>query len=323
MSAAGTPAAPDGATPSDAPLPALRVICGPTAAGKSALAMRLAARRSITIVSADSRQVYRDFDAGTAKPAAADRAAVPHAGIDVAAPTERYSASMWADQAERWIAESHAHGREPVVVGGTGLYVRALVRPLFDAPPLDADRRRRLDDVIGAMPVPELRRWCLALDPTKAELGRTQLLRAIETALLTGHRLSALQAAHARAPRFAARYLVVDPGAEHLPRWIAARAVAMLDAGWPEEVERLARTVPADAPAWKATGYGIVRRLVAGELTRDDAATAIAIETRQYAKRQRTWFRHQLAGAPVTVVDPTAAGADELVERWWHGEETA
>ena len=301
----------------------LRVICGPTAAGKSAIAMRLAARRAITIVSADSRQVYRGFDVGTAKPTGAERAAVPHAGIDVSPPTERYSASMWAEGAERWIAESEAAGREPVVVGGTGLYIRALVQPLFDAPPLDAARRERLDAVIGAMPVPELRRWCIALDPAKSELGRTQLLRAIETALLTGQRLSALQAAHARAPRFAARYLVVDPGAERLPGWIAARARAMLDAGWVEEVERLARSVAADAPAWKATGYGIVRRLVAGELTRDEAAEAIAIETRQYAKRQRTWFRHQLAGAPVTLVDPTAPDADELVERWWLGEERA
>jgi tRNA dimethylallyltransferase len=301
----------------------LRVICGPTAAGKSALAMRLAGRHAITIISADSRQVYRGFDIGTAKPSPAERAAVPHAGIDVAEPTERYSASMWTEGAERWIAETRAHGGEPVVVGGTGLYIRALVQPLFDAPPLDADRRQRLDEVIGAMPVPELQRWCLALDPAKAELGRTQLLRAVETALLAGQRLSALQAAHARAPRFAARYLVVDPGAERLGAWIAARARAMLDAGWPEEVERLARTVPADAPAWKASGYGIVRRMVAGELARDEAAAAIAIETRQYAKRQRTWFRHQLADAPVTVVDPTAAGADELAERWWHGEETA
>lgn len=306
-----------------APLAPLRVICGPTAAGKSALAMRLAARRRITVVSADSRQVYQGFDIGTAKPTREERTAVPHAGIDVSPPTVRYSASMWAEGAERWIADSEAHGRAPVVVGGTGLYIRALVQPLFDAPALDPDVRERLDAVIGALPVAELQRWCRALDPVKASLGRTQLLRAIETALLTGRRLSALQAANARAPRFAARYLVVDPGAERLAAWIAGRAEAMLDAGWPEEVERLARTVPADAPAWQASGYGIVRRLVAGELRRAEAATAIAIETRQYAKRQRTWFRHQLAGAPVTVVDPTAPGADTLVERWWHGGDTA
>lgn len=306
-----------------APLAPLRVICGPTAAGKSALAMGLAARHAITIVSADSRQVYREFDVGTAKPTRAERDAVPHAGIDVCAPTERYSASMWAEGAEGWIAHAATAGRVPVVVGGTGLYIRALVQPLFDAPPLDAERRARLDAVVGAMPVPELQRWCAALDPAKAALGRTQLLRAIETALLTGRRLSALQAAGARAPRFAARYLLVDPGAERLSTWIAVRASAMLDAGWPEEVERLARAVPAEAPAWKASGYDIVRRLVAGELGRDEAAAAITIETRQYAKRQRTWFRHQLSHAPVTVVDPTAPDADTLVERWWHGEETA
>jgi tRNA dimethylallyltransferase len=306
-----------------APLAPLRIVCGPTAAGKSALTMRLAMRHAITIVSADSRQVYRGFDAGTAKPTPTDRAAVPHAGIDVAEPTTRYSASMWADAAAGWIAAAERAGRTPVVVGGTGLYIRALVAPLFDAPPLDAARRERLDEVLGPMPVPELRRWCAALDPAKAGLGRTQLLRAIETALLTGERLSALQAARARAPRWAPHYLVVDPGAERLREWIAARARAMLDQGWPDEVERLVRLVPATAPAWNATGYGVVRRLVAGELTRDEAAEAIAIETRQYAKRQRTWFRHQLAGAPVTVVDPTAPDAGAIVERWWHGEETA
>jgi tRNA dimethylallyltransferase len=310
-------------TTSPSALPTLLVVCGPTGSGKSALAMRLAARHAITIVSADSRQVYRGFDVGTAKPTREDRAAVPHAGIDVAEPVARYSASMWAEGAEGWIAESVAAGRTPVVVGGTGLYIRALVAPLFDAPPLDAARREALAEVVERMPVPELERWCRALDPAKADLGRTQLLRAIETALLTGERLSELQAARARAPRWTPRYLVVDPGAERLREWIAARAVTMLGAGWPEEVERLGRTVPADAPAWNATGYGIVGRLVAGEITPDEAALAIAIETRQYAKRQRTWFRHQLADASVTRVDPAAADADTVVERWWRGEERA
>lgn len=308
---------------SDRALAPIRVICGPTGAGKSALAMRLAARRAVTIVSADSRQVYRGFDVGTAKPAPAELAAVPHAGIDVADPTERYSASRWAEAAEGWIAGARAAGREPVVVGGTGLYIRALVAPLFDAPPLDAARRARLDAVIGALPVAELRRWCEALDPARAHLGRTQLLRAVETALLTGERLSALQAARARAPRWAPRYLVVDPGAERLQGWIAARARAMLDGGWPEEVRRLQDRVPADAPAWNASGYGTVRRLVAGELTRRETEARLAIEVRQYAKRQRTWFRHQLPGAPVTWVDPTAPDVDAIVERWWNGEETA
>src|SRR5690349_5739787 len=126
-------------------LPTLRVICGPTAAGKSALAMRLASRHPITIVSADSRQVYREFDVGTAKPTTEERRAVPHEGIDVSDPVVRYSASMWAEAADGWIARSVEQGRAPVVVGGTGLYIRALVAPLFDAPPLDEGRRRKLD----------------------------------------------------------------------------------------------------------------------------------------------------------------------------------
>ncbi len=301
--------------------PTLRVICGPTAAGKSAITMRLAARHAITIVSADSRQVYRQLEVGTAKPTPDERRVVPHEGIDVAEPTVRYSASQWAESADEWIAASIERGRTPVVVGGTGLYIRSLVAPLFDAPVLDADRRAQLDAVIGRMSVPELRRWCAALDPAKATLGRTQLLRAVETALLTGERLSALQVSRARAPRWRARYLLVDPSVEQLQRWIAERSARMLASGWPEEVERLLRTLPDDAPAWNTTGYAVVRRLVAGEVTMGEATAAITIETRQYAKRQRTWFRNQLRGEPVTMVDPTAAGADALVEQWWNEEE--
>jgi tRNA dimethylallyltransferase len=298
-------------------LPVLRVICGPTAAGKSGLALALAARHPIAILSADSRQVYRGFDVGTAKPSAAERAAVPHYGVDVADPEERYSAAQWAGAADGWVRDALASGREPLVVGGTGFYLRALFNPLFDAPSLDPARRAALDEVVGALPVPELRRWCERLDPERAPLGRTQLLRSIETALLLGRRLSDLQREAPRAPRYAARYLVVDPGSVLADR-IAARVDAMLDCGWVEETRGLAARVAADAPAWNASGYATVRRLASGELRRDEARHLVTLETRQYAKRQRTWFRHQLAGE-VTVVDPGDAHALERAEAWWSG----
>ena len=294
------------------PAPPLAVICGPTAAGKSALAMRLAERHGLAIVSADSRQVYRGFDIGTAKPSPSDRARVRHFGVDVADPRERYSAARWSDEARAWLAEAG----DAVVVGGTGFYLRALTAPLFDEPPLDTARRAAVQDAVDDMPTDELRRWCVALDPGRAHLGRAQLLRSIEVALLTGERLSDLHRRPPTRPALDARYLVVDPGPS-LPGHIARRVAAMLDAGWVDEVRSLAAAVPPDAPAWSASGYRTARALAAGAIDRAAAAAAIAIETRQYAKRQRTWFRHQLPAGAVTTVDPHSADADDVVERWW------
>ena len=296
----------------------IRVICGPTAAGKSAVALALAARYGAIIIGADSRQVYRGFDIGTAKPTATERAAVEHRGIDVADPTERYSAAMWSDMATQAIDEARSRGREPVVVGGSGFYLRALFAPLFEEPELDPDRRARVQDFLGKLPLETLRRWCVTIDPDRAHLGRTQLLRAIEVALLTGSRLSRLQAERSRPSRFTARYLLVDPGSA-LQERIASRVQVMLAAGWEDEVRHLERQIPGDAPAWNATGYGVIRRLVGGLIDRNEAVRQIVIETRQYAKRQRTWFRHQLGSASVVVLDPGAPGAEQVAERWWIG----
>ena len=294
----------------------VRVITGPTAAGKSAVAMAFAARFPVTIVSADSRQIYRGFDIGTAKPTPAERAAVPHLGIDIAGPTERYSAGRWGEAAEGWVNETRRADRIPLVVGGTGFYLRALFAPFFDEPPLDPVRRAALRRWLDAVPTETLRQWCETLDPDRAHLGRAQLLRAIEIALLTGRRLTVLHRERRRPARLDARYLVVEPGAS-LGSRIARRVAEMFHAGWVEEVAALVRTVPPDAPAWNATGYSTVRRVIGGELSEEDAIRTVTIETRQYAKRQRTWLRHQLAGARVTRVDPYAADFSERVERWW------
>jgi tRNA dimethylallyltransferase len=304
--------------PDDDPV---RVIVGPTAAGKSAIALALCERFGGAIVSADSRQVYRGFDVGTAKPSDDERRRVPHRGIDVVDPTERYSAAAWAVAADRWIDELNGMGRTPVIVGGTGLYLRALVEPFFTEPPIDRDRRRALDSVLGAMPRSELERWCRALDPGRAALGRTQLLRSVEVALLTGRRLSELHLEHRRPPLRRARYLLVDPGAQ-LQQRIRERASTMLTHDWPSEVERLRQQVPLDAPAWNSTGYVLVRQFVEGSHSRDEVLEAIVIETRQYAKRQRTWFRHQLPSDDVTLIDPERPGALDAAERWWHEDAT-
>ena len=297
----------------------LRIICGPTAAGKSAVAMALAARHGLTIISADSRQIYRGFDVGTAKPLPADRARVPHFGVDVADATERWSAARFAADAAGWIA---ATGKaRPLVTGGTGFYLRALTTPLDPSPPLDAARRAALADELSGVETAELRRWVAALDPARAHLGRTQLLRAAEVALLTGRPLSEFHrdAPPAAAPR--ARWLVVDPG-DRLQEQIAHRLDAMLAGGWADEVRALERTVPPDAPAWQACGYETVRQLVAGTLGASAARDAILIATRQYAKRQRTWFRHQLDEARTTYLDPHDPSSDAIVEQWWRGGES-
>jgi tRNA dimethylallyltransferase len=294
----------------------LRIVCGPTAAGKSALALALAARHGLTILSADSRQIYRGFDIGTAKPSAEDQARVPHCGIDVANPTERWSAARFASDAAGWIIKTGIE--HSLVVGGTGFYLRALTTPLDASPDLEPGRRARLAEELAALTTDELRRWVLELDPPRAHLGRAQLLRAAEVALLTGQRLSDFHREGAPPPPVHARWLVVDPGPA-LHEQIAQRLDSMLSGGWLEEVSALERVVPADAPAWQACGYESVRKLVEGSLGQRAARDAILIATRQYAKRQRTWFRHQIDETRVTRINPHDPSCDAIVERWWRG----
>jgi tRNA dimethylallyltransferase len=301
------------------------VICGPTAAGKSAVALELCETHDAVILSADSRQIYRHFDIGTAKPSREQRARLTHYGVDVADPQERYSAARWASEADEWIECADKTGKEAVIVGGTGLYIKALVDPLFSAPEVDPLQRAELERELETKPLAELRRWCERLDPARAHLGRTQLFRAIETALLAGSRISDLHAEHKAATTVDLQhdrtaYLVVDPGSK-LESRIATRVEGMLTAGWADEVRELMNTVPPDAPAWKASGYSVIRQHVEDRLDLSSARERIIIETRQYAKRQRTWFRHQLPRAAVTVVNPEDSQARAIVREWWERAE--
>lgn len=293
----------------------LRVVIGPTAAGKSRIAMALAEARSLGIVSADSRQVYRGFDIGTAKPSTAERARIPHAGVDILDPMQRYSAHAWATDADRWCQEFAASGREALVVGGTGFYIRALVAPLDAVPVLDPRARADLGPWLEGLDAETLARWVSRLDPDRLPYGRTQHLRAVETALLSGTRLGDAVRVRSLSPR-SVRYLVVDPGAALAER-IAGRVRAMLENGWLDEVERLVATVEHGAPAWNASGYETFRRCVTGQMERRDAVERVIIETRQYAKRQRTWCRHQLPADCVTQLDPDRDDAIERAIDWW------
>jgi tRNA dimethylallyltransferase len=303
----------------------LRIICGPTAAGKSDLALELCETYDAAIVSADSRQVYCEFNVGTAKPSRAECGRVTHYGIDVVEPDERYSAARWASEAAEWIECAAEIEKEAVVVGGTGLYIRALVDPLFNAPDQDSAQRAQLERELGAMSVDDLRRWCRELDPARAHLGRTQLLRAIETALLSGSRISDLHSQHKAAKDNEPNgqrpaYLVVDPGTV-LGTKIEARVARMIAGGWADEVRELIRTVSPDAPAWKASGYMVMRSHVEGSLDLSSATQRVIIETRQYAKRQRTWFRNQLPAAAVTHLNPEDPHALTIAREWWERAE--
>lgn len=160
------------------------MIVGPTAVGKTAVALALADRLPLEVISADSRQVYRRLDIGTAKPTPRELRRVRHHGVDVVAPGERYSAGRFARDATAWIEEVAGRGVQPVVVGGTGLYVRALVDGLFHEPPLDLDRRRALGEYVLTLGTNAMVRWASRLDPSFAGGGRQRAARAIEVALL-------------------------------------------------------------------------------------------------------------------------------------------
>ena len=277
--------------------PLVPVLVGPTAVGKTAVAAALGRLLPITIVSADARQVYRGLDIGTAKPDAALRAELPHRGIDVVDAGERYSAGQFARDAARWLAEIAAEGRQPLVVGGTGLYVRALAGGLFREPPLDPARRDRVRAWAQALPAATLARWAGRLDPGFRGGGRQRAARGVEMTLLTGRPLSWWQREARDTGVMRPWYIVLTVPREALHRRIAARVDAMLAAGLVEEVRGiLARGVPSDAPGLDGVGYREVVLMLAGSVRPESLRDAVVRATRRYAKRQETWFRHQLRG---------------------------
>lgn len=298
------------------------VIVGPTAVGKTAVALALAAHWPLEIVSADSRQVYRRLDIGTAKPTVKERGRVPHHGIDLIDPGHRYSAGRFAREAAGWIDDIRARGRLPVVVGGTGFYVRALAEGLFHEPPLDPGLRRRLGEWLDGLDALELVRWASRLDPGFRGGGRQRAARAVEVGLLTGRPLTHWQRAALGAGTIEPWYVVLTAPRPVLHQRIAARAAEMVRRGLIEEVAAaLADGAPATGPGLDGVGIREAVEYLHGERTRESVAEAITISTRQYAKRQVTWFRHQL-GADALLVDsvrPPEALAAEIAEAWGAG----
>jgi tRNA dimethylallyltransferase len=299
-------------------------IVGPTAVGKTDLSIEVAARLECEIISMDSRQVYRGMDIGTAKVGKEARARVPHHGLDLVAPGEAYSAGRFARDARGWIEDIRRRGRVPLLVGGTGFFLRALTHPVFREPPLDPERRRRLRGWLASRPADELARWAEALDPDRAEMaaagGRQRLSRTIEIPVLTGRPLTWWQrSAEPDAEALDVRVVLLSRPRDALYRRIDDRARDMFRDGLVDEVRGLLDAGHSRSdPGMTATGYREVADFLAGEITLDQALDLIQRRTRAYARRQHTWFRHQLPEPPLALDagEPTAKLVEEIA-RWW------
>jgi tRNA dimethylallyltransferase len=292
--------------------PVIPVLVGPTSVGKTAVALALCEYWAPVVISADSRQIYRGLDIGTAKPTVEERRLVPHLGIDLVDPGERYSAGRFAADAANWLRDP-ASDRQPVVVGGTGFYVRALADGLFREPPLPRDRREQLRH--WARHAEGLGRWAARLDPLYGGGGRQRAERVVEIALFTGRPLSWWQARAKAEGIMRPWYVHLTLPREVLRRRIEERVHTMLEVGLVDEVRRVvARGVAPDAPGLDAVGYREVVQHLQGALPEEELAGTISVATRRYAKRQETWFRHQLIGHPVVTLDATD-GPDVLARR--------
>jgi tRNA dimethylallyltransferase len=280
------------------------VITGPTASGKTRLAVALATAIRGEVISMDSRQLYRGMDIGTAKPDMKERAGVPHFGFDLVDPDERYSAGQFARDAREWISEIQGRGHVPILAGGTGFFLRALTEPMFREPPLDEERRGSLRAYLMGRSVAELRAWVNALEPGAAGGewgggGRQRLSRRIEVALLSGRPLSWWQV-HAPSPEPALQPLIflLELPRDELYRRINERVLDMVRRGLPGEVSQLlAAGYHAADPGMNATGYAEFIPWSAGTRTQAEAIELTQAATRRYARRQHTWFRNQLRGA--------------------------
>lgn len=271
-------------------------IVGPTASGKTALALELAERAGAEIVSCDSMQVYRHLDIGTAKPTPDERARAPHHLIDVVEPDQPFSAARYVELADAAIRDIQARGKPVVLVGGSGLYLHALRWGLFDAPPRDEPLRARLTDEETRTPG-ALHARLRSVDPVAAErIGPRDLvriIRALEVHELTGRPISAHHAEHAPAERHPMRVLLLDPPQAWLAPRILTRAQQMIDAGLKIEAERAFARFGRALPPLQALGYREVGLLLDGKLLEEELARAVASATVKYARRQRTWFKKE------------------------------
>jgi len=287
--------------PAPAPDPLLLVLLGPTASGKSSLAIVLAKQFDGEIVSCDSVAVYREFEVGTAKPSAEQRATVPHHLLDVAAPGEAFTAGEYSRQARAVIADISKRGKVPIVVGGTGLYLRALLEGLFPGPQRSEELRERLRATAGQRGSPWLHRILARLDKASAEQihpnDAPKLIRAIEVCLAARQPMSELWRDQGRDRLEGYRIVRIglNPDREALYARINRRAAEMFGHGLIEETQRLLQRYPqlSAATPFSSLGYKQAVQHLRGELTRDEAITLTQQGHRNYAKRQITWFNRE------------------------------
>ena len=277
------------------PLP---IVAGPTGSGKSELALHIARRLDGEIVNYDSLQVYRGFDIGTAKVPEPERLGVPHHLLDVIEPSQHFTAGDYARMARSSLQDIAARGRIPVMVGGTGLYLRALLEGLFHGPSRDPAIRERLERRAEKRPL-SLHRLLSRLDPTAAARihsnDKKKIIRALEVRLLQGRPISELFS-EGRDPLtgFHPIKIGLNPPRELLNARLDARTVRIFEAGLLEEVQGLlASKVPRDAKPFESIGYKQALLVLDGRLTIEEAVQSTQLETRQYAKRQVTWFRKE------------------------------
>jgi tRNA dimethylallyltransferase len=285
-------------------------LLGPTASGKSKLALTLALQHPLEIVSVDSAQVYRGMDIGTAKPSAAERAAVPHHLVDLVDPDERYSAGRFREDALRAVADILARGRIPLLVGGTMLYYRALAAGLDALPPANAAVRAQIDREAAQRGWPALHAELARVDPGAAArlepADAQRIQRALEVWRLTGRPISKLQSGQPPALPFELRaFALVPEDRAALHERIAERFDAMLKAGLVDELRSLRKEFKLNAqlPAMRAVGYRQAWRYLEGEISERELRDTGIAATRQLAKRQLTWLRRLPGLAPARALD--------------------
>lgn len=291
-------------------------IVGPTGVGKSAVALRLAEALSGEIISCDSMQVYRGFDIGTDKPSAADRARIPHHLVDLVEAGSQYNAADFAAGALAAIAAIRGRGRRPFIVGGTGLYFKALEDGLFPGPGRDVEIRRALDEEARTAGPEILWERLARVDPEYAartgKRDRVRIVRALEVQALTGRPLSEhFRKTESRLGDERPFKIGLNRERADLYRRIEDRVDRMFRQGLIDETRALlARGVPDTAAPFKALGYKHVLRVLRGEISPEEAAALTKIDTRHYAKRQLTWFRKM---TEVRWIDPDRTDPLEML----------
>ena len=278
--------------------PSLSILAGPTASGKSALAIELAKAWGAEIISADSQAVYRHFDIGTAKPTTDQLQAVPHHLVSIVEPAETFSAAQFQKLTDAAIADIHGRGKRVIVVGGTGLYVRALLHGLVEAPAADLELRAELEEEANRLGNDALHARLAAVDPASAAVLKTQdrvrVIRALEIETLTGEPASQRRADHSfSARRHDFTLTVLNPTREAMYAAINARTEVLFKSGLIEETRQLVARGFRDTAPMRSVGYVQALAVVDGKMSEAEAIADTAQKTRHFAKRQMTWFRKE------------------------------